>query len=189
MRVAAAARRRPSPVQEGPWALGRAARSACSGRSRVFSSSSSTWGRDAGKVALACSARLAHYARPEAPLVSCNLALGGRRQPDGQPGHNRRKGKRASSEEPIHSATSGRGGSAKRVGGRIHQERRAPLHEKKGARRCRRAPRPPRWWCLSSCSVLNHRPRAPWRPRERRSRPRAGCVRARRRPCRCRAAW
>ena len=40
---------------------------------------------------------------------------------------------RASSEERIHSATSEWGGSAKRVGGRIHQEWRAPLHEKGAA--------------------------------------------------------
>ena len=37
-------------------------------------------------------------------------------------------GKMANSEERIYSATSGRGGSAKRVGGRVHLEWRAPLH-------------------------------------------------------------
>ena len=64
-----------------------------------------------------------------------------------------------------------------------------PPGKKERARRCRRAPRPSSWWCRSKLSVLNHRPRAPWRPRERRSRPRAGCVRAQQRPSRCRAAW
>jgi hypothetical protein len=171
------------PVQEGRGALGRAARSGVLRPLAHLPLSSSTKGRGAGKVALACSARLRSLrATRSAPGLLQPCAGHGRRL------HNAAQGKGASSEERIHSATSGWGGSPKGVGGRIHQEGRAPLH-KKGARRCRRAPRPSSWWCRSKLSVLNHRPRAPWRPRERRSRPRAGCVRARRRPCRCRAAW
>ena len=137
----------------------------------------------------------ARYARPEAPLASCNLALG--RPPPPACGlwerklwgkHQRRlpANEVASSEEPIHSATSGRAREARRG---AHPPRVARPPALKKARRCRRAPRLPSCWCLSRLSVLNHRPRAPWRPRVRRSRPRAGCARAQRRRCRCPAAW